>query len=97
MKTAVKEISSILILLILSGCTSTPKISTTEVPVSQQALDTVQDHKIPDMYLIKCKELEEYSSVDLIDIYEVTKSNNLKALDCYIRHNGLIEVLKNGN
>ena len=68
-------------------------IETEAIQESKEVLDEMAC-QVPAIYLVGCEELREYDSNDLASIYQVTKQNNSKSLECIIRHNALVDLLK---
>lgn len=84
----------------ISGCsTSTLAPSQSEglraVDVAKEAIDAIGDSISP-IYLVKCEWMREFDKEDdsLLTIQETVKINAEKYRGCYIRHNGLVDVLK---
>jgi hypothetical protein len=69
-------------------------VETEALQESKIVMEKMAD-QIPAIYLIGCEELGRYEANDLASVYQVTKQNNSKSLECMTRHNALVELLKN--
>ncbi len=63
------------------------------VELAKEAEDYISK-SIPPMYLVKCKWMVPFQSDSLASIQGTIKDNAVLFRDCFIRHNGLIEVLE---
>lgn len=83
----------------LSACSTAPSVPSPTVSeveeLTAQASQAISN-SIPEMYLTKCEWVTYYDPEkdDLMTIYEIHKKNGEKYRECYILHNGLVELLK---